>query len=64
MVRYASRRKSEEYTSRKKELDDIVHPIMTKMYSNGAQSGMPDGGMPDGGMQTETYDEPKNKEFD
>jgi L1 cell adhesion molecule like protein len=52
----------EEYTSRKKELDDVVHPIMTKMYSNGAQNGMP-GGMP-GGMPNETYDEPKIEEVD
>jgi heat shock 70kDa protein 1/2/6/8 len=48
---------SEEYASRKKELDDVVHPIMTKMYSSdgggmpGGMSGMPGGmsGMP-GGM--------------
>jgi len=61
----------EEYTSRKKELDDVVHPIMTKMYSSGEQSGMP-GGMPGGmqngmpgGMQNETYeDEPKIEEVD
>ena len=44
----------EEYSTQKKELEDIVHPIMTKIYKAEGGGGMPGGmqmpGMP-GGMQ-------------
>lgn len=57
----------DEYTSRKKELDDVVHPIMTKIYSSGAQNGMQPNGMSNG-MQpnepNEMPDEPKIEEVD
>ena len=48
----------EEYTSRKKELDDVVHPIMTKMYST--ETEMPRKDTP----ENEPENEPKIEEVD
>jgi len=45
---------AEEFESQKKELEQVLQPLMQKMYAANAQSGqqqgMPTGGMPTGGM--------------
>ena len=46
---------TEAYESKSKEVDSVVHPIMSKIYQSS------EGGMPSGGM---SYDEPKVEEVD
>ena len=41
----------DEYDSKKKELEELFNPIMSKIYASGMpEGGMPGGGMPGGGM--------------
>jgi len=39
---------TDEYKEKQKEIEDIVQPIMTKLYQQGGAGGMPPGGMPGG----------------
>ena len=49
-----------EYDTKRKELEEIFNPIMSKAYT----SGMPEGGMPEGGMPDMSGEGPKIEEVD
>ena len=49
-----------EYDAKRKELEEIFNPIMSRAYT----SGMPEGGMPEGGMPDMSGEGPKIEEVD